>query len=362
MKSNGAQTGTRIVASSATSRACARSSGNVCAVQATSSDERIAGGSRVSSMRPLRDRSYTDFARRCKARRAASSRAVRAASWPSYSRPGVRRDPVDVAGPRTRMTTDDRADLEAEAEATKGDPAADVRRWLLTSTSGALATISRTAGFEGWPFGSIVPYALDGAGRPLILIAQIAVHTQNAKADPRASLLVSQPDVAGDPQAGWRITVLGRLSPVPHVELEESAARYVERVPSAASYHQTHDFEYWRLSVDRVRSIGGFGKICWVDGAAATRDAGGGGLREAAAHVVAHMNDDHVENMREMCRGLYGFAPEQAAMTSVDRTGFFVRTQGPDRLVHFSFGREITGDDVRTAVIDVLKRARAAAH
>src|SRR2546422_7509877 len=57
--------------------------------------------------------------------------------------------------------------------------------------TGTLATLSRK--HPGHPFGSIMPYALDAEGRPLLLISSMAVHTQNLGADPRASLFVTQP-------------------------------------------------------------------------------------------------------------------------------------------------------------------------
>lgn len=250
---------------------------------------------------------------------------------------------------------------EAAEAAERDDPAGHARRWLLESTSGTLSTISTTNGLEGWPFGSIVPYALDGQGRPILLTARIALHTKNAKADSRASLFVHQSNIEGDPQAGWRITVCGRMTPISEPsELADANARYVEKVPSASSYFGTHDFEYWRLSVERVRYIGGFGKICWIDGKEVTRDPLGGGIDSAAAHIVEHMNTDHAENMREMCRGLYRFAPEEVKMTAVDRTGFFLSTHAPERLLHFSFHREVDAGGVREAVIEVLKRARKA--
>lgn len=256
---------------------------------------------------------------------------------------------------------DDPDSKEAAEAAERDDPAGHARRWLLESTSGTLSTLSTTNGLEGWPFGSIVPYALDGRGRPILLTARIALHTKNAKADSRASLFVHQADVEGDPQAGWRITVCGRLETIQDAtEIADANARYVEKVPSATSYFGTHDFEYWRLSVDRVRYIGGFGKICWIDGKEVTRDPVGGGIEKASARIVEHMNADHAENMREMCRGLYRFSPEQVKMTAVDRTGFFVSTNAPERLLHFSFQREVDADGVREAVIDVLKRARKA--
>src|SRR5271166_4881201 len=62
---------------------------------------------------------------------------------------------------------------------------------------GTLSTQSRKQ--PGFPFGSLMPYALDGQGRPVFLISTMAMHTQNLQADPRASLLVTEPGASGDP-------------------------------------------------------------------------------------------------------------------------------------------------------------------
>src|SRR6266566_118647 len=76
--------------------------------------------------------------------------------------------------------------------------------------SGSLATVSRK--HSGHPFASVMPYALDAEGRPLVLISSMAVHTQNLHGDARASLLVTQPGGASDPLAAGRVTLMGEAS------------------------------------------------------------------------------------------------------------------------------------------------------
>jgi len=71
-----------------------------------------------------------------------------------------------------------------------------VRTLVSLTAMATLPTQSRKR--TGYPFGSLMPYALDPEGRPIFLISIMAMHTQNLKADPRASLFVGQ--VAdGDP-------------------------------------------------------------------------------------------------------------------------------------------------------------------
>lgn len=271
----------------------------------------------------------------------------------------------------------------ASQAAEEGDPGADVRRWLLQTPHATLCTLAAKPDLAGHPYGSVVPFAVDPAGRPFVLTARIAAHTANLKQDPRATLFVrdleprSSSKQEGDPQASWRASLMGRMVPLvgesdadaglpgahvlPDAELAALHARYVERVPDAAGYLETHDFDYWLMAdVQKVRYIAGFGRICWLDGARALRNPDGAGLGEVARGAIDHMNEDHVENMVEMCAGQYGFTPETAAMVALDRAGFLVRTTAPDRLVHFSFGHEIDAAGLRPAVIEVLRRAREA--
>lgn len=262
--------------------------------------------------------------------------------------------------------------LAAAAAADAEDPATIARGWLLDTSVATLCTTSVQRGIEGYAFGSVVPFAIGADGRPLVLLASIAAHTANLRRDRRASLFVRQADTSGDPQAGWRLTVLGPFERLVRAHeagheadrevgddaLAEVEARYLERVPDAAAYSRTHSFSFWRMAeVVKGRYIAGFGRICWIDGPKLLREPT---LDEAAQGAVAHMNEDHRSTMTEMCTGLYGFTPASAEMVSVDRTGFRVRTTGPERLLQFSFGREIEAGDLRLAVIAVLRRARAA--
>ena len=63
-----------------------------------------------------------------------------------------------------------------------------------------------------------------------------------------------------------RATLLGRFAPVdadPHL-----AARYLRYEPDAARYLALGDFTFWALDVERLRYIGGFGRMGWVEGTA----------------------------------------------------------------------------------------------
>lgn len=142
----------------------------------------------------------------------------------------------------------------------RAELAREARRFLYQCPFGILSTIS--VAMPGYPFGSVAPYALDPDGRPLILISDLAQHTINIKRDPRVSLLVLDTEVT-DPLPEARLTWIGEAEPA--TEDAEAAAYYLARHPQAALYFQSHDFTLYRIACRRVRYIGGFGIITWIE-------------------------------------------------------------------------------------------------
>jgi putative heme iron utilization protein len=130
--------------------------------------------------------------------------------------------------------------------------------------TGTLATLSRK--HPGHPFASVMPYALDEVGQPLVLISSMAIHTQNLAADPRASLLVTQP-TAGDPLAAGRLTLMSEVRTVPEAEIGGVKAAYLARHPNAAYWVDFEDFAFWRLQPVDLYFVGGFGAMDWVSAA-----------------------------------------------------------------------------------------------
>ena len=90
-----------------------------------------------------------------------------------------------------------------------------------------------------------------------------------------------------------------------------------------------------------MRAIGGFGAIHWLGGDAILRDPLGGGLREAAAGIISHMNADHEEGLRGIVAATTGTLPARARIRWIDRAGFLAETTSPDALRYVGFGREI---------------------
>lgn len=104
------------------------------------------------------------------------------------------------------------------------------RTLLQLGRIGTLSTHSRK--HPGFPFGSVMPYAADEQGRPVFLISSMAMHTQNLKADARASLLVAE-EAAGDPLGAARITLAGEVLPVGEAETAAARELYLGRYENA---------------------------------------------------------------------------------------------------------------------------------
>jgi hypothetical protein len=49
----------------------------------------------------------------------------------------------------------------------------------------------------GYPFGTLIDFAADGAGNPIFCLSPLAIHTRNLLEDPRCSLVVQMPGWTG---------------------------------------------------------------------------------------------------------------------------------------------------------------------
>lgn len=180
-------------------------------------------------------------------------------------------------------------------------PGDDVVRALLARvTTGVLATHSVRC--AGYPFGSAAPFAVGPDSRPLFWFSELAEHTRNLRVDPRACLYVSAPlgglpsirvsadrlppaalaggafegpsqgpllggheaDSRGDAAAA-RVALLGKVTPVdPHEQAETETIYRARFAPPSGAGPGLGGFSYWRLDIERVRWIAGFGRMGWL--------------------------------------------------------------------------------------------------
>ena len=237
------------------------------------------------------------------------------------------------------------------------------RTLVAGATRGALSTIA--ADPPGFPYGSVASYGLDDRGNPVLFVSLMAEHTQNAMRDPRASLLVTEPVPDGaDPLASGRVTLIGVLSPVTDDDRPTARDRYLAANPTSAYYIDFGDFTFYRLDVQSIRYVGGYGRMSWVD-PALYAEAEPDPLAGIAAGIIEHMNADHAEAQVLFCQHLLGRPDTTAAtMSGVDRYGCEMIAVGPSgrAAVRLGFPHEVTtGTQVRQVMVAMVNNARAAA-
>jgi putative heme iron utilization protein len=232
------------------------------------------------------------------------------------------------------------------------------RTLLYLGRVGSLSTHSRKQ--PGFPFGSVMPYALDDHANPVFLISTMAMHTQNLLADSRSSLLVTQLDAGGDPLGASRVTLLGNVLPVPEADVAEARKLYLARYADSKYWVDFGDFSFYRMTVVDVYYVGGFGVMGWVP-ASEYYSAQPDPLADSAIGIIQHMNADHADALILFAKAFAGIEVQEATMTSVDRLGFHLRlkTQDGARGARIAFVREVsTPAEARDVLVEMTAEAR----
>src|SRR5271166_5888360 len=223
---------------------------------------------------------------------------------------------------------------------------------------GSLSTLSRKQ--PGFPFGSLMPFALDDEGRPIFLISTMAMHTQNLLADQRASLFVTEPGASGDPLGSSRVTLIGNVVRIPGPELAAVRTVYLARYLDSKYWVDFDDFSFYRMDVLDVYYVGGFGVMGWVP-ASDYSQAQSVPLVEHKRDIMQHMNADHKDALILVAKRFAGIEAQEAEMTSVDRLGFNVRLKAQDGVhgARIAFLREVTNPtQTREVFVEMVRQAR----
>ena len=234
-----------------------------------------------------------------------------------------------------------------------------VRTLVALASVATLSSLSRK--HPGFPFGSLMPFALDLAGRPLLLISNMAMHTQNIREDPRCSLFVAQAAADGDPLGAARATLIGRAEPVPSNDLSAAREAYLARHDNSRYWVDFADFSFFRLEPVDIYYVGGFGVMGWVDQTDYTH-AAPDPLSDAAHGIITHMNTDHIDSMILLARTHTKLEATEAAMTSVDRLGFTLRLKTADGMKgpRINFLHEVTTpQETRKMLVEMVQQARS---
>lgn len=146
-------------------------------------------------------------------------------------------------------------DLIHVVSSQKSIAAAETRTLIEQVRSASLATTDRQTAA---PYVSLVSIAASLARVPILLLSDLAQHTQNLVASDRSSLLLAANSGGADPLSLGRVTLTGRVLPAPDAELR---AAYLAQHPASAQYADFGDFRFYQFHIENAHFIGGFGRI-----------------------------------------------------------------------------------------------------
>lgn len=233
-------------------------------------------------------------------------------------------------------------------------PAAAARALIRACDRASLATLARaTAPGAGGPYASLVLSACDHDASPILLISRLADHTRNLEADSRAALLFDGTAGLASPLTGVRATVVGHAQ---RSAESRHRARFLARHPDAAHYAGFADFEIWRVNIEHVHLVAGFGRIHWLAGREITFDAGASvALARHEAEIVAQMNAEHLEALQLYAARLLQRGGEGWTMTGIDPEGIDLRRKG--EVARIPFAAPV--NDPATARAELARLAKA---
>jgi heme iron utilization protein len=172
-------------------------------------------------------------------------------------------------------------------------------------------------------------------------------------------LLIDGTDGFANPQAGPRVTVMGRIAATAEDAL---GRRFLARHPAARAYAGFGDFAFYAMSVERLHYVGGFARARWLDKSVAVLPAEM--CTDLAQHeqdILAHMNNDHAEALALYGTRLLKARGRRFELVAVDPEGFDLRCGRSLRRIDFA--KPVSSlSEVRAAFVDLAHQARALAR
>jgi putative heme iron utilization protein len=274
------------------------------------------------------------------------------------------------------LSPEEQAKMEAyglhQQSAPKLDWATDVRTLVQYNHGFAvLSTFSKSD--PDYPGGSVVGFAPDEQGRPIFIFSGMSTHTQDILANPHCSLTVAAKDFKS--AADGRVNLMGRAELIrDSAEKEAAKAVYLKKHPGAF-WVNFGDFNWFRMTVDKVRFVGGFaraGSVTHAEYTAAQPDA----IAEFGPLIAQHMNEDHMPATIAMVHSAVpGMEPDpsnpitEAIITSVDSLGMYIKVtrEKPVKYLPQQFKLRlpfprpaVDRKDVKTLIVELTQAAATA--
>ncbi|KAF1886175.1 hypothetical protein Lal_00045405 [Lupinus albus] len=270
-------------------------------------------------------------------------------------------------------------------------PVEEIRTTLDRSVRGMLSTFSKVSGHEGYPSGSLVDFACDADGYPILAVSNLAFHTKDLTANPKCSLLVAR-----DPEdrTDLVITLHGDAISVSEKDKEAVRAAYLAKHPNAF-WVDFGDFHFLRIEPKVVRFVSGVATALLGSGGSLTmppllvyftaniivpeftgdefKAAKVDPIAQFSKPVASHMNNDHAEDTKVIVQHWTSVPVDFADILDLDSLGFNVKVyiragytftflqagyQGSTFKLRVPFPRRAADrKDVKTLIVEMLQAA-----
>jgi hypothetical protein len=258
-------------------------------------------------------------------RRAAPAPALPGPSVLEFPGPGAPAPPLKTSGLAANPLSGGVANATARGDLPS--PAVAMRNLVEQAQFGHLCTTMSGMHHRraGYPFGTVVDFAADGAGHPVFALSPLAIPTRNLMEDPRCSLVMQMPGWSG--LANARVTMFGDAHELPKSMQAAAAEIFHQKMATDGDQRWVSgNATYFRMNrILDIYFVGGFGTVQWVD---VDEYAGARPDAIVVAHpatTLAALNEAFSEPLRRALAGARG--ADDAAFISIDKLGADVRVR-----------------------------------
>uniref|UniRef100_A0A7C9CPE1 Uncharacterized protein n=1 Tax=Opuntia streptacantha TaxID=393608 RepID=A0A7C9CPE1_OPUST len=209
-----------------------------------------------------------------------------------------------------------------QEKAARLPPVEEIRTVLANGVRGMLSTFSQK--YDGYPSGSMVDFACDEDGSPILAVSSLAVHTKDLLANPKCSLLMAR-----DPEdrTDLVITLHGDAVSVAKEDREAVRTAYLAKHPNAF-WVDFGDFQFLRIQPKVVRYVSGVATALLGSGEFSREEystAKVDPVSQFSKPITSHMNKDHADDTKLIVRHSTAIPVDSAYMLDLDRLGFNVK-------------------------------------
>jgi putative heme iron utilization protein len=153
---------------------------------------------------------------------------------------------------------------------------------------------------------------------------------------------------------------MGKAAKVPNGEIAQVRELYLSRHANASYWVDFTDFGFFRMAIEDVYFVGGFGSMGWVapkDYVAAAVDP----LADEASTVIRDINEHETATLLLLARVYGNVEAQQVTMTALDRLGFHLRIKTADRMQggRVAFTSPVrNAQDVKAALVQMATQAK----